>query len=84
MLPFNSTAGLSIGATLAYLLLQHKAALGDKRITDITIFRDYKANSLFQANIQLLFRVEDVPEDVLRPDDMNTGGCGSQCTCGHE
>ena len=73
MLPFNSTADSPIGATLAYLLLQHKAALGDKRITKITIFRGYKANPSFQADIQLLFHVEDVPEDVLRSDDMDTG-----------
>ncbi|KAI4940837.1 hypothetical protein J4E91_011156 [Alternaria rosae] len=69
----STTPGSPIGATLAYILLQHEAVLSDKRITDITSFRDYEANPPFQAGSQSLFRIEDVPEDVLRPGDMDTG-----------
>jgi len=71
MLSSNVTAGSPIGATLAYLLLQHKVALGDRRITDITIFRDYRAKPSFQADIRSLFRLADVPEDVLKSDNMD-------------
>ena len=38
-----STAGSLISAIPVYLLLQHKASLGDKRITHIAILRDHKA-----------------------------------------
>jgi len=73
MLSSNVTAGPLIDATLAYILLQYRASLGDKDITEITIFRDYRTNPSFQTDAQLLFRVEDVPKDVLRSDNMDVG-----------
>jgi len=68
-----STAGSLISAIPVYPLLQHKASLGDKHITEITVFRDCGANPSFKADIQLLFRVEDAPEDVLRSDNLDVG-----------
>ena len=49
-----------MGATLIYFLLQHKAELGIKHITSVTIFRDTYDDD-FQARVMLLFGIEDVP-----------------------
>jgi hypothetical protein len=61
--------GSPIGSTLAFLLLQHKAELGDKHVSGITIFRDYKANPAFVADIRMLFRIVDVPDWEMLPED---------------
>jgi hypothetical protein len=53
------------------LLLQHKAEFGDKHISDITIFRDYKANPADEADIQMLFRIVDVPDWEMLPEDTD-------------
>jgi hypothetical protein len=68
LIPCNRL-GSPIGSTLAFLLLQHKAELGDKHVSDITIFRDYKVNPAFEADIQMLFRIVDVPDWEMLPED---------------
>jgi hypothetical protein len=60
--------GSPIGASVAYLLLQHKAELGVKHVPSITIFRD-AGEGMVQP--QLLFTIEDVADpdsDVEMPD----------------
>ncbi|KAF1832885.1 hypothetical protein BDW02DRAFT_553766 [Decorospora gaudefroyi] len=53
--------GSPIGSTLAFLLAQHKAELGHKHVTDITIFKDnYPPNTI--PSVQLLYRIQDVPK----------------------
>ncbi|RMZ69880.1 WD domain-containing [Pyrenophora seminiperda CCB06] len=51
--------GSPIGTTLAFLLAQHKAELGIKHVTDITIFRENYPPETSPA-IHILFRIEDV------------------------
>lgn len=50
--------GAPLGAILSYFLLQHKAELGKKHITDITIFRDLNYKP------ELLFHIKDVPKEA--------------------
>ncbi|KAF2824629.1 hypothetical protein CC86DRAFT_419772 [Ophiobolus disseminans] len=59
-----------LGATIAFMLIQHKAALGIKHVTDITIFRDAY---LAKTKIQLLFTIKDVP-NPHNEDDVKEGG----------
>ncbi|KAI4913443.1 uncharacterized protein J4E92_009792 [Alternaria infectoria] len=63
--------GTPVGANKAFMLLQHKAELGLKHIPSITIFRDTKDPSRPDdaPAYQLLFRIEDVPQDEVMPDD---------------
>ncbi|KAI4658649.1 uncharacterized protein J4E79_006407 [Alternaria viburni] len=63
--------GTPVGANKAFMLVQHKAELGLKHIPSITIFRDTKdPNRPDDAPAyQLLFRIEDVPQDEVMPDD---------------
>ncbi|KAF2829149.1 hypothetical protein CC86DRAFT_271076, partial [Ophiobolus disseminans] len=56
---FEALLGTPIGATIAYILIQHKAQLGIKLIKSIAIFRD-DATKDQDAEVQLLFTVGDV------------------------
>jgi hypothetical protein len=60
--------GTPIGASIAFFLTQHKPELGIKHVPSITIFRDAQIDSALEY--QLLFRIEDVPQDEIAPDDM--------------
>lgn len=61
--------GSPIGSTVAFFLVQHKAELGLKHVTSITIFRDYEATPGIQPEVQLLFRIDDVSEEDTLPED---------------
>lgn len=78
--------GSPIGATITYLLLQHKAELGIKRITEIIIFKDDvlpgapdpEDDEEEDVVVHLLYKIADVPppkelEDEDMPDDDNHG-----------
>ncbi|KAH9863562.1 hypothetical protein J1614_009494 [Plenodomus biglobosus] len=54
--------GSPIGATLAYMLIQHKLELGIKQITQVVIFRENMADD--NPEIQLLFKIGDVPKPI--------------------
>ncbi|KAH7082347.1 hypothetical protein FB567DRAFT_605713 [Paraphoma chrysanthemicola] len=53
--------GSPIGATLAYFLIQHKAELGLRHVTSVTIFQD---NWFFKGaqHIHLMYKVEEYQE----------------------
>lgn len=60
---YQAILGSPIGATLAFLLIQHKAELGIKMVSEIVIFRENNpANTLPDVNI--LFRIMDVPYPI--------------------
>ncbi|KAG9186291.1 hypothetical protein G6011_02847 [Alternaria panax] len=61
--------GLPIGSTVAFFLIQHKQELELKHVSSITIFRDLNARPDLDAEAQLLFRIDDVPEDDVLPED---------------
>jgi len=63
--------GTPVRANTAFMLVQHKAELGLKHIPSITIFRDKKNPKRPDdaPEYQLLFRIEDVPQDEVMPDD---------------
>lgn len=50
--------GSPIGATLAFMLLQHKAELGVKRVSEIVIFCSEQV-----VEVELVFTIVDVEED---------------------
>ena len=50
--------GSPLGATLGFLLVQHEADLGNKRVTSATVFRDDHAVET-KLDIQVLFNIED-------------------------
>jgi hypothetical protein len=52
-------SGSPLGSTLAFLLAQHKAELGHKHVTEVTIFRENHSQDTV-PQIQLLFTVKDV------------------------
>ncbi|KAL6703814.1 hypothetical protein ACN47E_009033 [Coniothyrium glycines] len=58
----ESLLGSPIGATLAYLLLQHKAELGIKHVTEVIVFREAGPADEITPIVQMLFRIEDVPD----------------------
>ncbi|KAF1914819.1 hypothetical protein BDU57DRAFT_596691 [Ampelomyces quisqualis] len=61
------------GATFAYFLLQHKAQLGYKTISKVTIFRPDSDDDIEFVDASLLFHVVDAPEP--EPDeDVERGG----------
>jgi hypothetical protein len=60
--------GTPVGASKAFFLIQHKVELRIKNIPSITIFRDAQIDSALEY--ELLFRIEDVPQDEIAPDDM--------------
>jgi hypothetical protein len=49
-----------MGATIAYILIQHKAELGIKHVTEITIFRDDGPETV-GVDVQMIFKIKDVP-----------------------
>ncbi|RYO32543.1 hypothetical protein AA0111_g4651 [Alternaria arborescens] len=61
--------GSPIGSTVAFFLIQHKEELGLKHVSSITIFRDLKTEPDHNAEVQLLFRIDDVPQDDILPED---------------
>jgi hypothetical protein len=49
--------------TLAYMILQHKAELGVKHMTDVTVFRDsaaYVGHEEAKAKVMMLWTIEDL------------------------
>ena len=50
-------------------MLQHKAELGVKHVTEVTIFRDNLPSEF--PEVQLLFKIADVvdPQDTLEPEE---------------
>jgi hypothetical protein len=56
--------GSPIGATVAFLSLQHKRELGTKHVTDVTIFRNGDEDDGEVPLVHLLFGIYDVPEPV--------------------
>lgn len=64
--------GSPIGATIAFMLVQHKAELGTKHITPITIFRDSHEGLRegLLPQVQPVFAIENVP---VPDDDMGDG-----------
>lgn len=79
--------GSPIGATITFLLLQHKAELGIKHITEIVILKDDVVPGVPDPEdddgeedvvVHLLFKIADVPplkekEDEVMPDYDNHG-----------
>jgi hypothetical protein len=63
--------GSPIGATVAFLLLQHKRELGVKQVTDVTIFRDGDEDDGAVPLVHLLFGIYDVPEPVNPGEEVN-------------
>lgn len=60
---YNVLLGSPIGATLAFMLIQHKAEMGIKMVMEIVIFRENNAaNSV--PDVNMLFRIGDVPYPV--------------------
>ncbi|KAH9880953.1 hypothetical protein IAQ61_001247 [Plenodomus lingam] len=57
--------GSPIGATLAFMLIQHKAEIGIKHVTDIVIFSTKLGAEGF-VQVHMVFKVADVdnPFDV--------------------
>ncbi|KZM22752.1 hypothetical protein ST47_g6100 [Ascochyta rabiei] len=67
--------GSPIGSTIAHLLLQHKTALGVKNFEAIHVFRDnFPEDTSAGAipEVQLLFRILDVPPDEVDDSDSDT------------
>ncbi|KAI4638163.1 hypothetical protein J4E93_010319 [Alternaria ventricosa] len=57
-----------IGATAAYFLATHKADLGIKRISKVTVVTNVKSpssNRRLDYNMHLFFAIEDVPQDAI-------------------
>ncbi|EDU43710.1 conserved hypothetical protein [Pyrenophora tritici-repentis Pt-1C-BFP] len=64
----HALLGSPNGAAFAYFLMQHKAQLGQKTITKITVFRPDNDDDLDFVDASLVFHVEDGPEPP--PDAM--------------
>ncbi|KAI8933928.1 hypothetical protein NX059_009621 [Plenodomus lindquistii] len=58
--------GSPLGATLAYMLIQHKAELGIKAVTEIVIFREDSDDEF--PELQLLFKIAEVQHPNGEPD----------------
>jgi hypothetical protein len=62
--------GSLIGATIAFLLLQHKHELGAKHITGVNVFRDGDFDGGSRPWVTMLFTVKDMSpvdeEEVTR------------------
>jgi hypothetical protein len=52
-------SGSPLGSTLAFLFAQHKAELGHKHVTEVTIFRENHSQDTV-SHTQLLFTIKDV------------------------
>ncbi|KAI5376525.1 hypothetical protein J4E82_004746 [Alternaria postmessia] len=63
----HALLGSPNGATFAYFLMQHKAQLGQKTITKITVFRPETDDDLSFVDASLCFHVADGPQPP--PDD---------------
>jgi hypothetical protein len=63
------TTGSPNGATFAYFLMQHKAQLGDKTITRITVLRPETDDDNDFVDASLLFHVENSPPPPPPPQD---------------
>jgi hypothetical protein len=61
-----------MGSTLAHILLQHKADLGVKHVTEVTIFRDEFKELYDYPQVQLLYKIEDVPQPDQEMPDVDT------------
>ncbi|KAF2824615.1 hypothetical protein CC86DRAFT_407782 [Ophiobolus disseminans] len=59
--------GSPIGVSLAFLLIQHKAGLGIKHVTSVTIFRDNRGFHI--PEIELLFKIENYVAPQLQRRD---------------
>lgn len=64
--------GSPIGGTIAHMLIRHKAELGIKHITKVTVvMRDYPKGgfgSKYKPDVHLFFHIEDVPNDQIPQD----------------
>jgi hypothetical protein len=60
----NFGVGSPLGSTLAHMLFQHKKELGVKHVTEVTVFRteDTGEDALPYPVVELVYRIEDVPE----------------------
>lgn len=58
----HALLGSPNGAAFAYFLMQHKAELGQKTITKVTVFRAETADDLAFVDPNLVFHVENVVE----------------------
>lgn len=65
----NPFVGSPNGATFAYFLLQHKAQLGYKSISKITVFRPETDDDVAFVDPAMVFHVEDVTEPVQNGED---------------
>lgn len=59
------------GAAFAYFLMQHKAELGQKTITKVTVFRAETDDDLAFVDPNLVFHVEDVKEKEGDEEETN-------------
>lgn len=56
-----TSAGSPNGAAFAYFLMQHKAQLGDKTITKVTVIRPENEDPIDLVDPSLVFHVANVP-----------------------
>ncbi|KAH6615084.1 hypothetical protein C7974DRAFT_443181 [Boeremia exigua] len=74
--------GSPLGASLSHLLFQHKTALGVKNIEAVVIFRDNwpepepNAPHPVFPEVQILFKIIDVPDDELIDEDIEMPDAG--------
>ncbi|KAB2101342.1 hypothetical protein AG0111_0g10424 [Alternaria gaisen] len=70
---FRVLIGSPIGATAGHLLAAHKAELGIKRITKVTVIKNEKSpfkNRRLSDDLHVFFSIGDVsPAEVTRPDE---------------
>lgn len=70
----HALLGSPNGAAFAYFLMQHKAELGNKRISKITVFtEEQNEDMLMLTDPNLVFYVEDVPEEKHVAGDVQVG-----------
>lgn len=68
-----------MGSTITHLLIQHKGTMGIKNFEGITIFRENYPENHPGAQIpevQLLFKILDVPQDEVIDDDVEMPDVG--------
>ncbi|KAJ4316879.1 hypothetical protein N0V94_005221 [Neodidymelliopsis sp. IMI 364377] len=70
----HALVGSPNGAAFAYFLMQHKADLGRKTITHVTVFRAETDDDVGFVDPHLVFHVGDVREDDEDTDEGTVGG----------
>jgi hypothetical protein len=71
----HALLGSPNGAAFAYFLMQHKAELGQKTITKVTVFRAETDDDLAFVDPHLVFHVEDA-EEKGKKDEKPKDGTG--------